>query len=82
MYTTCSGDVILLASASEFGFKVNITNVAVDDGLDPALLITLPQGVLLSRYVSIIMAHALSLSLSLPLPVSYTHLTLPTIYPV
>ena len=46
-----SGDVIPLASTNEFGYRVSIINAAGDDGLNPTLLITLPQGVLLSRYV-------------------------------
>ena len=51
-----SGDVVPLASTNEFGYRVSVTNVASDDGLNPTLLITLPQGVLLSRYVSIVLS--------------------------
>ena len=50
--SSCSDKTTPLASTNEFGFRVDITNSAKDDGLNPMLLIALPQGVLLSRYVS------------------------------
>ena len=51
-YFIFSGDAIPLASTNEFGFQASITNVAMDDGLNPRFLIMLPQGVRLGRYVS------------------------------
>ncbi len=45
------GGNLVLASSNEFGYRVNVTNVAEDTAVSPVLIIRLPQQTRLSRTV-------------------------------
>ncbi len=53
MVVHCSeSERLVLASGNVFGYRVNVTNKADDDGLSPTLVVQLSQGVLLEEAVS------------------------------
>lgn len=55
-----TGHTLLLSSANEFGYLVNVTNSGADDGLNPSLLVQLPNGVIFNRSVSHVISHVIS----------------------
>ena len=45
-------NTLVLASANVFGYRVNVSNTAGDDGLSPTLVVQLPRGMVLENSVS------------------------------
>ncbi|XP_064402359.1 integrin alpha-V-like [Halichondria panicea] len=46
-------NTLVLASANVFGYRVNVSNTAGDDGLSPTLVVQLPRGMVLENSVSL-----------------------------
>ncbi len=45
-------NTLVLASANVFGYRLNVSNTAGDDGLSPTLVVQLPRGMVLENSVS------------------------------